>query len=61
MGIEVDRTEFSDEDRAAFGRRLGENLAALRGLLSTPGFGEPSTRKERNGIQLPKVEGRTTK
>lgn len=40
MGIEVDRTEFSDEDRAAFGRRLGENLAALRGLLSTPGFGE---------------------
>jgi len=31
------------------------------GDTRTPGLGEPSTRKERNGIQLPKVLGRTTK
>jgi hypothetical protein len=40
MGIEIDRTQFSAEDFECFGRRLEENLADLRGLLDTPGFGE---------------------
>lgn len=39
MGIEIDRTEFTDEDRARFARRLEEQLDQLRGLLARPGFG----------------------
>ncbi|MCB9725730.1 MAG: glutamate--cysteine ligase [Spirochaetaceae bacterium] len=39
MGIEIDRTEFDDEDRARFARRLGDSLEVLEALLARPGFG----------------------
>ena len=39
MGIEVEREEFTDEERAQFSQRLQENLKVLRELLASPGFG----------------------
>lgn len=39
MGIEIDRIDFPENERALFARRLQENLAALRQLLARPGFG----------------------
>lgn len=40
MGIEIDKTEFSEEDFSRFGASLEENLTALCDLLARPGFGE---------------------
>jgi hypothetical protein len=40
MGIEVDREEFTEEDRAKFAKRLRENVEVLRDVLARPGFGE---------------------
>lgn len=39
MGIEIDRSTFSDEEYVHAGVRLRENLAALTALLDRPGFG----------------------
>jgi len=39
MGLAIDRCTFSDDEYARAGVRLRENLAALRELLSRPGFG----------------------
>ena len=39
MGIEIDRSSFTDEEYANAGIRLRENLAALTELLERPGFG----------------------
>ncbi len=39
MGIEIDRTRFSDGDYLRFNDRLEENLAALQQLLAAPDFG----------------------
>ena len=43
MGSTINQTEFSEAERARFSRRLQENLAALRGLLAQPGFGQGDT------------------
>lgn len=40
MGIEIDKTSFSEEDHAAFAARLEDNLSALEQLLADPGFGQ---------------------
>jgi gamma-glutamyl:cysteine ligase YbdK (ATP-grasp superfamily) len=40
MGIEIDRTSFSEEDHGRFTARLQENLNALQQLLGQPGFGQ---------------------
>lgn len=40
MGLSIEKTEFTEQDYAAYSRRLGENLRALGKLLNTPGFGE---------------------
>lgn len=40
MGIEVDREEFTDADRAQFAKRLRGSLQVLRDLVTSPGFGE---------------------
>ncbi|MCB1679247.1 MAG: glutamate--cysteine ligase [Halioglobus sp.] len=40
MGIEIDRSEFSPADYAAFRARLEDNLQALQQLLERPGFGQ---------------------
>lgn len=40
MGIEIDQTEFSEGDFAAFRLRLQENMDALGTLLRRPGFGK---------------------
>jgi gamma-glutamyl:cysteine ligase YbdK (ATP-grasp superfamily) len=44
MGINVDRTEFTEQDYQQFGNRLRDNLIALKQVLARPGFGdgEPS-------------------
>lgn len=44
MGIEIDREEFSDDDRARFAAKLEACLDALRQVVARPGFGvgEPS-------------------
>jgi gamma-glutamyl:cysteine ligase YbdK (ATP-grasp superfamily) len=39
MGIEIDKSSFSDEDQQRFSHRLEENLAALQRLLEQPDFG----------------------
>ena len=39
MGQEIDKTEFSAEERAAFALRLKGNLDALGAVMSRPGFG----------------------
>jgi hypothetical protein len=39
MGIEIDRTQFSEEMRRCFAGRLERQLEQLRGLLARPGFG----------------------
>ncbi len=44
MGLEIDRSEFSSADLAAFRSRLVDCLAALDELLARPGFGSgPAT------------------
>ena len=40
MGIEINKTEFEQQDFLAFRARLEENLAAMRQLMAQPGFGE---------------------
>jgi gamma-glutamyl:cysteine ligase YbdK (ATP-grasp superfamily) len=40
MGIEIDKTDFSEADQSAFSIRLEQNLAVLQQLLDDPGFGE---------------------
>ena len=40
MGIEINQTEFEQQDYLAFRSRLEENLGALRQLMAQPGFGE---------------------
>ncbi|PLW67274.1 glutamate-cysteine ligase family protein [Pseudohalioglobus lutimaris] len=40
MGIEIDQTEFNDQDFLAFRAGLEENMQALGDLLQRPGFGE---------------------
>lgn len=40
MGLEIDKTDFTDEDFALFGTRLRDNLKALEMTLARPGFGE---------------------
>lgn len=40
MGLSIDRDEFDAADHARFAERLSDDLAALRALLATPGFGE---------------------
>jgi gamma-glutamyl:cysteine ligase YbdK (ATP-grasp superfamily) len=40
MGLEIDQTEFSDEEFKQFSQRLRSNLKALEILLARPGFGE---------------------
>jgi gamma-glutamyl:cysteine ligase YbdK (ATP-grasp superfamily) len=39
MGVEIDRTTFSDEDYRRFGTALENNLHTLQSLLHAPGFG----------------------
>ena len=39
MGIEIDKTEFTEEDFLRFSACLEENLTALCDLLARPGFG----------------------
>ena len=39
MGIEIDRTSFTDADVRRFRAALQDNLSQLRELLATPGFG----------------------
>lgn len=39
MGLAIERREFGAEDHLRYGRRLQENLAALRRLLNEPDFG----------------------
>jgi hypothetical protein len=44
MGLAIDRDQFDDDDQRRFAARLRDGLAALRGLLARPGFGEgPAT------------------
>jgi hypothetical protein len=40
MGLVIDRTRFSDEDRRRFVERLDRSLDVLSELLARPGFGE---------------------
>ncbi len=40
MGIEIDKTEFNEDDFRRFGACLEDNLGALCELLARPGFGE---------------------
>lgn len=40
MGLVIDRTRFSDEDRRCFVERLDRSLDVLAELLARPGFGE---------------------
>lgn len=40
MGLQIETTEFTDADFAAFSDRLRDNLAALEQVLARPGFGE---------------------
>jgi len=40
MGLEIDHTEFSEEEFRLFSKRLRANLQALRIMLDRPGFGE---------------------
>ncbi len=40
MGLEIDKTDFKEEDFLLFRDRLQSNLRALQSLLSRPGFGE---------------------
>lgn len=40
MGLEIDKTDFTDEDFKRFGTRLRENLKALEMTLARPDFGE---------------------
>ncbi len=43
MGLEINRTDFDDDDHAAFGLKLRRDLDALDRLLARPGFGEGPT------------------
>ncbi|HJO11042.1 MAG: glutamate--cysteine ligase [Gammaproteobacteria bacterium] len=40
MGLEIKRTDFTEEDFNTFGIRLRDNLLALKQVLTRPGFGE---------------------
>lgn len=40
MGLEIDRTDFTDSDFEHFGTRLRDNLKALEMVLARPDFGE---------------------
>ncbi len=40
MGLEIENTDFGDEDFARFSKRLRANLKAMQMLLARPGFGE---------------------
>ena len=40
MGIEIEKTDFSEADYSAFAIRLEQNLAVLQQLLDDPDFGE---------------------
>ncbi|MEX2468273.1 MAG: hypothetical protein WD396_00820 [Pseudohongiellaceae bacterium] len=40
MGLEIDHTDFTDEDFQRFSKRLRANLEALQIMLARPGFGE---------------------
>jgi gamma-glutamyl:cysteine ligase YbdK (ATP-grasp superfamily) len=40
VGIDITRSEFSEEDYQQFSQRLHDNLAALAKVLAKPGFGE---------------------
>lgn len=39
MGKEIERTDFSGEDRKKFAAKLRRNLAAVKEILARPGFG----------------------
>jgi hypothetical protein len=59
MGIDVDREQFTAEDRAHFSQRLKANLATLRELLSQPEFGAgPTTFGAEVEMHLADEEGR---
>src|SRR5882757_5734757 len=40
MGMEIDRTDFTEEDHQRFKLQLGDQVVALDRLLVRPGFGE---------------------
>ena len=40
MGLEIDKTDFDQDDFERFGIRLRDNLKALKMVLARPGFGE---------------------
>ena len=40
MGLEIDKTDFTENDFRQFGERLQDNLEALQIVLDRPGFGE---------------------
>ena len=40
MGLEIDKTDFTENDFRQFGKRLQDNLEALQIVLDRPGFGE---------------------
>ncbi len=59
MGLSIDKAEFSAAEHAAFARRLEEDLAALRQLLSRPGFGAgPTTIGAELELNLVSPDGR---
>ncbi len=59
MGLAINRTRFSDEDRHRFSERLDRSLGVLSELLARPGFGEgaPSLGAELE-VSLVDVRGR---
>lgn len=40
MGLEIDKTDFTEDDFATFSSRLQANLQALESVLARPGFGD---------------------
>ena len=40
MGIDIDRTTFSESDYSRFQDRLADNLCSLKSVLDRPGFGQ---------------------
>ena len=40
MGIDIDRTTFSESDYSRFQDRLADNLCSLKSVLGRPGFGQ---------------------
>jgi gamma-glutamyl:cysteine ligase YbdK (ATP-grasp superfamily) len=59
MGVEIDREEFTESDRAAFQSKLRLELDVLADLLERPGFGEgPTTIGAELELDLVDAEGR---